>query len=244
MTASKLALEDLHEIVSVRFEEVQTSLANHRKNCVALYKTHVQAGKITQPKKNGEAKLLGEIAFGDVFIDMVNRVLVIKKGPCADRVVKFVGSYVKFVNDKGASLHFWSAVTCSPYVAFIVLEERQKQASSSSASPPKDDDDESLASRFVSRLLQWVLQGFEAKNKIVRQRTAHIVSEMISHIGEIEQVNYAIQIIHPADCIPAAIPTISCGIASSAGFATRRPSFAPTPSSHCPSSSEQKTRAR
>jgi condensin complex subunit 3 len=33
---------------------------------------------------------------------MVNRVLVVKKGPAnADRIVKYVGSYVQFMNEKG-----------------------------------------------------------------------------------------------------------------------------------------------
>lgn len=96
-------LERLHETVAAIFDQAQLTLANHRKNCVALYKLHQQAGAVTRPVKNGTVlKLVGERAFGDVFIVMINRVLVVKKGPAAaDRVVRFVGSYVKFMNEKG-----------------------------------------------------------------------------------------------------------------------------------------------
>ena len=40
--------------------------------------------------------------FAEIFMDMLNRVLVIKKGVAAgDRIVKFVASYVKFLGEKG-----------------------------------------------------------------------------------------------------------------------------------------------
>ena len=53
-------------------------------------------------------KLIGERAFEDAFIDMVNHVLHVKKGLAqADRVVKFVGGYVRFMNEKGERGLFW-----------------------------------------------------------------------------------------------------------------------------------------
>lgn len=66
--------------------------------------------------------------------------------------------------------------------------KKTKASESASALAAIDEDDDSLASRFVSRLLKWLLQGFLAKNKIVRYRAVFIVSELISHLGEIEQV--------------------------------------------------------
>ena len=100
---STLNLEDLIESIANIFDQAQISLANHKKNCVALYKLHTKAAAVTQPRKDGNGpKLVGEKAFQDVFIDMVNRVLVVKKGPAnADRIVKYIGSYVKFMNEKG-----------------------------------------------------------------------------------------------------------------------------------------------
>ncbi|THV00743.1 hypothetical protein K435DRAFT_718742 [Dendrothele bispora CBS 962.96] len=171
---SAFNLEELENLVAQRFEEAQSSLANHRKNCVALCKLHTQASKVVKPGKNGKpTKLVGEDLFGDIFTDMVNRVMVVKKGSCADRVVKFVGGYVKFVNDKA-------------------VEERQKQEPNSSASAHMQEDEDTFISRFVSRLLQWLLQGFSAKNKLVRQRCVHLVSEMMSSIGEIDEETYNI----------------------------------------------------
>jgi condensin complex subunit 3 len=98
-----LNLEDLYESIANIFDQAQVSLANHKKNCVALYKLHTKAATISQPAKKGNGlRLVGEKAFQDVFIDMVNRVLIVKKGPAnADRIVKYVGSYVKFMNEKG-----------------------------------------------------------------------------------------------------------------------------------------------
>ena len=97
--AKTSVIDDIHDNVSSRLEEVQTSLANHRKNSVALHKLHVQASKVVQ----GDV-LVGEAKFEETFLDMINRVLVVKKGQTAERVVRFVGAYVKHLNTKGASL--------------------------------------------------------------------------------------------------------------------------------------------
>lgn len=102
-----LDLDTLHEAVATIFDQVQSSLANHKKNCVALYKLHQRAAAVTKStqKKNGAAtvKYTGERAFADSFLDMVNRILGMKKGPASvDRIVKFVGSYIQYLNEKGA----------------------------------------------------------------------------------------------------------------------------------------------
>ena len=96
-------LENLAEKVAAIFDQIQFSIATHRKNCVALYKLHVQAGNVTEAAKHKNAtKLVGERAFGDAFIDMITHVLAVKKGSAAaDRTVKFIGTYVKYMNEKG-----------------------------------------------------------------------------------------------------------------------------------------------
>jgi condensin complex subunit 3 len=60
-----------------------------------------------------------------------------------------------------------------------------------------DEDEENSTTRFVARLLTWLLKGFVAKNKVVRYRCMQIVGEMISHLGEIE---YASAIIAKFRC--------------------------------------------
>ncbi|PFH49330.1 hypothetical protein AMATHDRAFT_76233 [Amanita thiersii Skay4041] len=172
---SAAILESLTERVAAIFDQAQSSLANHKKNSVALYKIHIQAGGVTESIKSGKAtKLIGERAFGDAFISMITRVLVVKKGPAtADRVVKFVGAYVKFMNEK-------------------VLEEKmpKSKASNSKSAAPNSDDDDTIATRFTARLLKFLLQGFLAKNKVVRYRALFFVSELISHLGEIDEDTY------------------------------------------------------
>lgn len=72
-----------------------------------------------------------------------------------------------------------------------------------------DDDEDTIASRFVSRLLKWLFQGFIAKNKTTRYRSVCIVSEMISHLGEIEQVNLFNEITTTYLFIPVKTHTVS-----------------------------------
>ena len=76
---------------------------------------------------------------------------------------------------------------CGPPLAVEERTKKMKASESASAlAAIEEDDDDSLVTRFVSRLLKWLLQGFLAKNKIVRYRSVFIVSELISHLGEIE----------------------------------------------------------
>ncbi|RXW17080.1 hypothetical protein EST38_g8776 [Candolleomyces aberdarensis] len=165
-------LDTVHEAIATIFDQVQTSLANHKKNCVALYKLHLRAAEVAQPtkKKNGTTttKFVGERAFADAFLHLLNRVLDMKKGPAAaDRIVKFVGSYVQYLNEK-------------------VLQEQAKEGGSA------EDDSDTTTSRFVARIIGWLLQGFSAKNKNVRFRCLHLVSELISHIGEVDEDTYSL----------------------------------------------------
>lgn len=66
----------------------------------------------------------------------------------------------------------------------IAVEAKSKAASSSNKI--NDEDEENPTTRFVARLLNWLVQGLAAKNKVVRYRCVQIVGEMISHLGEIE----------------------------------------------------------
>ena len=96
------ALEALASAIPKAFDQAQNSSANHQKNFIALHKTHLDAAARTESIREGDGiKLVGERAFEDCFIEMVNRVLVVKKGiGVADRTVKFVAGYIKFLNAK------------------------------------------------------------------------------------------------------------------------------------------------
>jgi condensin complex subunit 3 len=96
-------ISDLAEAVPKIFDQAQISAANHHKNFVALHKLQTEAALQTEVAPRGKGtKLIGERAFGDVFLSMVTRILPVKKGATqADRMVKFVGGYTKFMNEKG-----------------------------------------------------------------------------------------------------------------------------------------------
>lgn len=102
MPVSVPRLESLANAILPIFAQCQTSLANHKKNVIALTKIHGQTSDVWEHVKPRGMRLTGEKAFNDRFIDMVNRVLPIKKGiPNADRVVKFIGAFILQISQKG-----------------------------------------------------------------------------------------------------------------------------------------------
>ncbi|KAJ6460347.1 nuclear condensing complex subunit [Mycena vitilis] len=152
MPARTLPVVDLPTAVPRIFDQVQTSTANHQKNFVALHKLHLEAARRELP---------GEREFETLFFSLLARVLPVKKGTTtADRVVKFVGGYTKFVNERGASAE------------------------------QEDDSDEldndTTASRFSAKLLKFLLRGFQAKDKVVRYRVIFLAAEMIVDLGEMD----------------------------------------------------------
>lgn len=103
-STQKAEHEALLTLIPRIFEQAQTSTANHQKNFVALHKAHAHAATRVEQVNNGKSvKLVGEREFEDTILDMLARVLPLKKGTTvADRIVKFIGGYVKFINEKGA----------------------------------------------------------------------------------------------------------------------------------------------
>ncbi|KAG1862391.1 hypothetical protein C8R48DRAFT_213327 [Suillus tomentosus] len=53
-----------------------------------------------------------------------------------------------------------------------------------------DEDDDTTASRFVEKVLTFLLNGFEAKDKIARYCCVHFLAEMVAHLGEISETLY------------------------------------------------------
>ncbi|KAJ7183125.1 nuclear condensing complex subunit [Mycena filopes] len=150
---------DFHTAIPRIFDQVQTTAANHQKNFVALHKLHLDAAKKTQPKKDS-----GEREFEAVFHTALARVLPIKKGATtADRVVRFVGGYTRFTNERAA-------------------EEKIDTDS---------QGDDTTASRFTARLLNFLLKGFQAKDKNVRYRVISVTAEMVANLGELDEEIYA-----------------------------------------------------
>jgi condensin complex subunit 3 len=166
--------ENLSSFVPRIFEQAQTSTANHQKNYVALFKAHSEAATRVEDVNNGKSmKLVGEREFEDVMLDMIARILPLKKGvTVADRIVRFIGGYVRFINEKGMLQNLQR--TTSAQIGTLASEENH------------DEDEDTTASRFIARLLTYLLRGFVAKDKSVRFRCVYLVAEMVSHLGEIE----------------------------------------------------------
>lgn len=106
MTLDSIDIESLSTLVPKIFDQAQASIVTHKKNCIALYKLQNAAAGVTEllrkGKKDVNIRLSGEKTFSDIFLDMLNRVLTVKKGnPTADKVVKFVGTYLGYLNEKG-----------------------------------------------------------------------------------------------------------------------------------------------
>jgi condensin complex subunit 3 len=161
-------LESLASAIPKAFEQAQNSSANHQKNFISLHKIHIDAAAKTETIRGGEGiKLVGERAFEDCFIDVVNRVLV-----------KFVAGYIKFLNAKGACS--WRTSASFPLICFSASQREVRLEEA------VDDDDETTATRFTRRLLKHFLKGFEAKDKNVRYRVVCFVAEVISQLGELE----------------------------------------------------------
>ena len=152
-------LLSLSETIPRIFEQVQSSITNHRKNCATLYKIHINASSVIQ---NG--KLAGEHSFAEIFLAMLSRVLTVKKGQTSpDHVIKFIGNYVQFLTHKSAS-------------------------SESRATSLKSDANggSTLSDRFSTCLLSWILPGLSANDKTVRFRTTELIAELVAHLLDIE----------------------------------------------------------
>ncbi|KAF9447221.1 hypothetical protein P691DRAFT_707172 [Macrolepiota fuliginosa MF-IS2] len=160
-------LEYLSATVPKIFDQVQVSIANHQKNCVALHKIHSDAANFFEQVNNGRGiRLTGERMFGDMIQCMLAPVLPLKKGiTTADRVIRFIGAYTKFINEKAA-------------------EEKAGQDAI-------DVDEDTTATRFTARLLKFLMRGVEAKDKNVRYRVLQTLVEMVSHLGEIDEELYS-----------------------------------------------------
>lgn len=170
-------LDALKTAVPKIFDQAQATTANHQKNFVALYKLHTDAASRTESVQDGRStKLVGERAFEDVCLCILARVLPHKKGTTvADRIVRFLGGYTKFVNEKGKKR---PSILNTVTQFCIAAEEAKKE--------DVDDSDDTTASRFISRMLTFLLAGCVAKDKSVRFRVVQCISELITQLGEIE----------------------------------------------------------
>ena len=99
--------ERLKGTLDAILSQVQDHIQNHQKNQVALYKLHFEAQGIARLCEGTKKPQTGEEFFRDVFIERLSYILDYPRKPLynkVDRLVQFIGSYVKYMNEKGVWL--------------------------------------------------------------------------------------------------------------------------------------------
>ncbi|CAO1626006.1 unnamed protein product [Parajaminaea phylloscopi] len=161
MPALAVDLAAVTEPIPQFFQEVQHSLANHRKNAVALHRIHSQCSTVTEETPRG-VKLVGEKAFNTAFVACLNRVLVLKKGVTqADRCLKFVASYANYA-----------------------------QGQFRKDNPDLEEDEDTTATRFVTIMIKHLIKGLRAKSKHVRLRACQTIALLVSGLESMDDDLY------------------------------------------------------
>ncbi|KAH6906767.1 hypothetical protein BKA70DRAFT_1428877 [Coprinopsis sp. MPI-PUGE-AT-0042] len=102
----KARLENICLEIPRIFDEAQKAISNHKKNCVALYKLHLEAEDFTTTDRKGQTRATGRKKFRVAFLSTFVRILPTKKGDGnGDRISKFVGMYIKHINEKYAEVN-------------------------------------------------------------------------------------------------------------------------------------------
>ncbi|KAJ2066972.1 chromosome condensation complex Condensin, subunit G [Coemansia sp. S155-1] len=164
-------IASLRSVIPSIFDAAQRSATGHRKHAVAL---HTLQTKCHDVDAEG---LTGEDAFNKEFIRNLNKVLGIKKRePSADKVVKLVATFVQVSHELDMQ---------------ALAKAKAKLVDTDdvfSAEPEMDVD--TVSSRFVELLIKYLLQGFQAKEKLTRMRCCQIVAMSVTSLGEIDEQLY------------------------------------------------------
>ncbi|KAJ2382477.1 chromosome condensation complex Condensin, subunit G, partial [Coemansia sp. RSA 2611] len=159
-------IASLRSVVPSIFDAAQRSATGHRKHAVALHTLQTQCHDVDAEE------LTGEDAFNKEFIRNLNKVLGIKKRePSADKVVKLVATFVQVSHELDMQ---------------AVAKAKQTDDDVFSA----DTDVDTVSSRFVELLIKYLLQGFQAKEKLTRMRCCQIVAMSVTSLGEIDEQLY------------------------------------------------------
>ncbi|KAJ2230458.1 chromosome condensation complex Condensin, subunit G [Coemansia sp. RSA 485] len=169
-------LSSLRSVIPEIFDAAQRSATGHRKHAVALHKLQEQCHNL-DPKG-----FTGETAFTQEFIRNLNKVLAIKKRePSADKIVKLVAIFVQVGHDMDKNSKLQKSGDTDD-----VFSDGQRQ------DEDDDEDADTMASRFAEALIRYLLQGFQAKEKMTRTRCCEIVAMSITYLGAIDEDLYVV----------------------------------------------------
>lgn len=148
---------DLAENMKNIFEDVQVTMASHRRHILNLRSIMLRAE---------ETEMIEE--FNGIFCRLISKILPVKKTVIAcDRVVKFISSFIVQIKPKDE-------------------EQEEPEANDNNKPGKKLPDlsiDENLYSQFLETLFNYIFQGIEAKNAMVRYRVCHIFSHIMYNLN-------------------------------------------------------------
>ncbi|KAJ1907437.1 chromosome condensation complex Condensin, subunit G [Coemansia sp. IMI 209127] len=177
-------ISSLRSVVPGVFDAAQRSIVGHRKHAVALHKLQLQC------HEHDSKELTGEDAFNKEFIRNLNKVLGIKKRePSADKIVKLVATFVQVGHeiDIQALSKSKEKGTGSDRDADDVFGT---DATSMKVDGDSEESADTVSSRFAELLIRYLLQGFQAKEKLTRLRCCQIVAMSVTSLGEIDEDLY------------------------------------------------------
>ncbi|KAJ1800678.1 chromosome condensation complex Condensin, subunit G [Coemansia sp. RSA 2399] len=177
-------ISSLRSVVPGVFDAAQRSIVGHRKHAVALHKLQLQC------HEHDSKELTGEDAFNKEFIRNLNKVLGIKKRePSADKIVKLVATFVQVGHeiDVQALSKSKEKGTGSDRDADDVFGT---DATSMKVDGDSEESADTVSSRFAELLIRYLLQGFQAKEKLTRLRCCQIVAMSVTSLGEIDEDLY------------------------------------------------------
>jgi len=111
-------IDSIHDTLASVFQGVQSSNASHRRHINNLCRLHNEAATHVQHKEkrkqgNGSVFLIGEKAFNRAFWEIMMCVLEVKRGIVeADRVVRFIGSFVGALMTDPREFGFFTCSAC------------------------------------------------------------------------------------------------------------------------------------
>ncbi|KAK7751350.1 chromosome condensation complex Condensin, subunit G [Diatrype stigma] len=154
----------LRSQISAVFRDAQKSTATHRKLVITLRKIHETCCyEPTRPNKSTSSSVdFDEADFNTEFARCVLRVMPVKKSEGAgDKVIRFVGLFLRHANDKDNEL----------------LGENDVDASTMPETP---------STRLTTSVMETILSLLTAKDKFVRYRSTQLISHIINSLDAID----------------------------------------------------------
>ncbi len=150
-----------------------------------MLKIQEECSLVVQESSSGKGpRLIGEKAFNNTFIDMVNRILPLKRGISpADKCAAFIAKYVAYATEQGENV-FWRFAL--PRVIAEHLEFNSDAANRTNGEEDEEEPESTVTSRFIEKLIMHLLSGCEAKDKNVRYRVVQLLWNLIEGMGQTE----------------------------------------------------------